>query len=92
MIKCHLLRFNVDSEKSAADDFVTAVDAASLGKFPGSLGSYRSMYSGSVSVDEPKGNHVIKHALKRIKASHRVNPTHLTSLAFFFPKRHKIWL
>eukprot|EP00039_Didymoeca_costata_P009170 m.121280 g.121280 ORF g.121280 m.121280 type:complete len:729 (+) comp14386_c0_seq4:334-2520(+) len=68
LIECHLLRITSTLNLSAGDDMVKAIDKASLGKFPGALAYFDASYSGSVSVNEEKGKHVVKAAAKRIKA------------------------
>jgi hypothetical protein len=52
---------------SAVDDFISLLDTGTAGKFPGSIAVYPSLYNGTVSVDQPKGNAVVKAAHKRIK-------------------------
>lgn len=67
LIECHFIRVTSTLVVTAADDFVGTIDRAAQGKYPGSLGVWDVNYNGSVAVEEPKGNHVVKAANKRIK-------------------------
>lgn len=68
LIECHFIKVTSTLVVTAADDFVGTIDRAAQGKYPGSLGVWDVSYNGSVSVEEPKGNHVVKAANKRIAA------------------------